>query len=106
MDEYLFDVGLRCPRHATNRVRIHRHIAPSQDAEPFLAGNALQYSLADKALLRLHGKEDHSHTVFTDARQVESEFGAFALEESVRYLYQNAGAIAGLRIAAAGAPVG
>ena len=39
------------------------------------------------------------------ARQGEAELGAFAREELVRNLDEDAGAVAGLRIAAAGAAV-
>jgi hypothetical protein len=56
--------------------------------------------------VRLDGKEGHADAVFSRGRQGETELGALAREELVGDLNQDAGAIAGLGIAAAGAPVG
>ena len=53
--------------------------------------------------LRLHRQEGHAHAVLARGRQGEAELGALAREELVRDLDQHAGAVAGFRIAAAGA---
>ena len=55
---------------------------------------------------RLHGQERHADAVLAGRRQGEAELGALAREELVRDLDQDAGAVAGFRIAAAGAAVG
>ena len=51
----------------------------------------------------LDRQEHHADAVLAGRRQGESELGAFAAEELVRDLDQDARAVAGLRIAAAGA---
>jgi hypothetical protein len=56
--------------------------------------------------VRLYGKEGHADAVLSGRRQGETELGALAREELVGDLNQDAGAIAGTGIAAAGAPVG
>ena len=54
---------------------------------------------------RFDGEEGHADAVLAGGRQGEAELGALAREELVRNLDQHAGAIAGFRIAAAGAAV-
>ena len=56
--------------------------------------------------MRLDGQEGHADAVFAFGREGEAEGGAFAGEELVRNLNENAGAVAGFGIAAAGAAVG
>ena len=56
--------------------------------------------------VRLHRQERHADAVLAGGRQGEAELGALAREELVRDLDQHAGAVAGFRIAAAGAAVG
>ena len=53
-----------------------------------------------------HRQEGHAHAVRPRLRQLEAELGALAGEELVWNLDQDAGAVAGLRVAAAGAAVG
>ena len=55
--------------------------------------------------MRLDRKKSHADAVFPRRRQRETELGALAREKLVGDLDQHAGAIAGSRIAAAGAPV-
>ncbi len=55
--------------------------------------------------MAVDGQKGHSHAVFAGSGQFEAQAGAFALEKSVGNLDQNARAVAGLRIAAAGASV-
>ena len=57
----------------------------------------------DQPVRRLHGQEHHAHAVFARGRQREAQLRAFAREKFVRNLDQDAGAVARLRIAAAGA---
>ena len=72
---------------------------------PFLAGDLLQNPFTEHSLLRINGKKNHSHAVFAGRGKREAQVRTFAVEEGVRNLNQNAGAIAGLRIAAASAAV-
>ena len=55
--------------------------------------------------MRVDGQEHHAHAVFARSGQGEAQPRAFALEKRVRNLNQDARAVAGLRIAAAGAAV-
>jgi hypothetical protein len=103
--EDLLDIGLRSARHAANGRRIDGSIAPAEHRETLFADDALDNAFALQADMRFHGKECHAHAVLTGGRQGETELGAFAREELVGDLNQDAGAIAGSGIAAAGAPV-
>src|SRR6185437_15427194 len=85
---------------------MHRRIAPTQDRQPFFAGYALHDAFADQPLLRLDREEHHPYTVGARLRQRKTQRRAFAHIEIVRNLDQDAGAVAGKRIAAAGAAMG
>jgi hypothetical protein len=56
-------------------------------------------------MLRVRGEKDHAHAVASPPRHIEAEPHALALEKAVRELKQDAGAVAGLGIAAGGGPV-
>ena len=72
---------------------------------PSSARDALQDALALQPLLASPPAGNHAHAVFARRRQREAELGALAREELVRDLDQHAGAVAGFRVAAAGAAV-
>ncbi len=105
-DEDLLDVGLGGAGHAADGIAIHGSIAPAEDGEPFLADDALEDAFAGEALVGLDGQEGHADAVFAFGGEGEAEGGAFAGEELVRDLDEDACAIAGFGIAAAGAAVG
>ena len=71
--------------------------------QAFFAHDALENAFALQALVLLHRQEDHADAVLAGCGQREAELRAFAREELVRDLDQDAGAVAGFRIAAAGA---
>ncbi len=102
-NEDLLDVGLRRARHAADGVHIHRRVAPAEHGEAFFARDPLQNSFGQQAVRRLNRQKHHAHAVLARRRQRETQLGAFARKELVRNLNQNAGAVAGFRIAAAGA---
>ena len=104
-DEDLLDVRLRVARHAADGGAVDRRVAPAEHGETFFADDALDDAFALQALVRLHRQEHHADAVLAGRRQREAELGALAREELVRDLDQDAGAVAGLRIAAAGAAV-
>src|SRR5450756_2764337 len=81
-------------------------VAPAEDAEPFLHHDALHRALGAPARVRFNRQEYHAHAVLAGRRQGEAQFGALADEELVRDLDQDASAVAGFRIAAAGAAMG
>ncbi len=104
-EEDLLDVRLRGARHAADGAALDRRIAPAQHGESFFLRDALEDAFAQQPLLRLHRQEHHADAVLAGGRKREAEAGAFAREELVRDLDQDAGAVAGFRIAAAGAAV-
>ena len=59
--------------------------------------------LADLPLRRVGRQEDHTHTVFAGCRQGEAQIGANVHEEPVGQLEEQAGAVAGVWLRAAGA---
>ena len=73
---------------------------------PSSRDDALDDALALQAALLLHGQERHAHAILAGGRQSEAQADALARKELVRDLDENAGAVAGFRIAAAGAAVG
>ncbi len=101
--ENLLDVGLRSARHAADRGGIDRRIPPAEQGQAFFANDALENSFALQALVLLDRQERHADAVGSGLRQREAEFLAFAGKELVRNLDEHAGAVAGFRIAAAGA---
>jgi hypothetical protein len=101
----LLNIGLRGARHAADGIAVDRRVAPAEDGEAFLADDALQDAFTGQALMRLHGQERHADAIFAFGGQAEAERGALAGEELVRDLNEDAGAVAGFGIAAAGAAV-
>ena len=104
--EHLLDVGLRGACGPADGVPVHRCIAPAQDRESLFLGDALDDAFADQPLLRLHRQEHHPHAVGSRFGEREAQLGAFPREKLVRDLDGDAGAVARLRVAAAGATVG
>ena len=70
--------------------------------QPFLHHDALHNAFGAQARVRFHRQEHHADAVLAGRRQREAQLGALAREELVRNLDQDAGAVAGFRIAAAG----
>ena len=104
-DKDLLDVGLRGPRHPANRRGIHRRIPPAENGQSLLAHNAFQNSFALQSVMFFHGQECHAHAVGTGRGQFESQLAALPQKERMGNLQENAGAVAGLRIASAGPAV-
>ena len=105
LDENLLDVRLAAARHAPDGVAVERRVAPAQNREAFFLRNPLDDAFAQNPLVRIHRQEHHAHAVFAGRWQGNAKRLAFALEKRVRNLDQDARAVAGLRIAAAGAAV-
>ena len=88
------------------RVRWHppdRGVAPTQNGQSFFARNRFEQAFTGEALLGFHRQETHARRHIRRDREAESQRRAFAQEKFVRDLNQDASAIAGFRIAAAGA---
>ena len=98
----LLDVGLRAARHAPNRGAVHRRIAPAHHLEALFADDLFHHAFALQPLQLAHRQKHHAHRVAARRRQLHPQLGALPGKELVRNLNQHAGAVAGLRIAAAG----
>ena len=79
---------------------VDRHVAPAEQHQllvPDLIGND---ALDDVAPCGLARHEQRADRVVAGLRQLEADLRGLALEEGVRNLHQNAGAVAGARIGA------
>jgi hypothetical protein len=103
--EDLLNIRLRTASHAADGRAVDGRIAPAQHGKALLADDALQDAFALQARMRLYRKEGHAHAVFPGRGQREAQPGALAREEPVRNLDEDAGAVAGFRVAAAGSAV-
>src|SRR5262249_12986081 len=88
---------------AADGVTVYRGVAPADHAQTFFADDALEDPFAVQTRLLLDGKKCHPHCVFAGSRQSESQRLAFTGEELVGNLDEHASAVAGFRVAAAGA---
>src|SRR5580700_3000025 len=102
-DENLLDVGLRCAGDPANGVDIDRGVAPAKDGETFFANDAFENAFSFETFMRFDGEEHHTDAIFAGGRQGETELRGFAREKRVGDLNQQPSAIAGFRIASAGA---
>ena len=105
-DKDLLDVRLRGAGHPANGVPLDRSVPPAEYREALFAEDALQNAFHLQALMFLDRQKTHSHRVLAGLRQGEAQLGTLTGEEFMRNLNQYASAVAGFRIAAAGAAVG
>ena len=105
-EEELLDIGLGAAGFAADGVAIDGRIAPAEDSEALLLGNALEDAFALQTVVLFHGQEAHGHAVGAGFGQGYAQFSAFARKEGVGNLNEDAGAVAGLRVAARGAAMG
>jgi len=98
-DKELLYIWLRSAGLAADGITVDRCVAPAQDFEAFSGGNPLKNAFALEAAVLVHREEDHCHAVLAGAGKLNAKFAAFAGEENVRNLDENAGAIARLGIA-------
>ena len=96
----LLDVGLRRARFAADSDSVHRRIAPANYLQPLFLRNALDHALGLQAAVLLNRQKTHGHAIGARLRQLHSQLAAFAHKKSVWNLYQDARAVARLRIAA------
>ena len=82
---------------------VGRHVAPAEQHQAFcldLFGDDALDNFAPRRLLR---HEQCADRVVAGLRQLEADLGGLALEERVRDLHQDAGAVTGARVGADGA---
>ena len=82
---------------------VGRHVAPADQALAFLVHDALEERLSLAAGRLLARQEHESRTVSAFGRQLHAETSGLGPEERVRHLNEDAGAVAGVDLAAAGA---
>ncbi len=104
-DEHLPDAGLHAARLPADLARVDGHVPPAQQLQAFVGHNLLHQRLAAGLSLGLGRQEHHANAVLARAGQGYPQPGALFTEELVGHLDQDPGAVAGLRVAAAGPPV-
>ncbi len=104
-DEHLLEHRLDRHRARANVPIVGWHVAPSDQALPFLVDDAFEERLNLVAGCFLAWEEHQSGAVAALGRQLHAELLRLGAEESVRHLNQDAGAVAGVDLAAAGAAV-
>ncbi len=101
--EELLNIRLRCAGLAADGVAVDRRIAPADDGRALFVGDALEDALALQSVMLFHRQKAHGHAVGSRLGQLQAKLAAFAREKRVRNLNQNAGAVAGLRVASGSA---
>ena len=104
-DQDLADDRLSSARRAAERRVVRGNAAPAEHALAFLGDDVREQVLDLRALDGVARQEHHAHAVFARRRQIDAEHARFLAEEAVRQLQQHAGAVAGVRLAAARAAV-
>ena len=101
LDEHLAHERLgRLGRVADRRI-VHRHIAPSDHLLSLLARDLFKNLRALRAFGRVGRDVDHAHSVPAGFGKLDFLRGTDLLQERVRYLHQDARAVAGVHFAAA-----
>src|SRR6185369_13063102 len=103
--EDLADGGHHALRDLAGRLLVHGHAPPAEDLLALLTDHLLDDALALVPLVHLVRQEDHADAVLAGGGEIDAERLRLAAEERVRDLDEDAGAVAGVRIAAARAPV-
>ena len=102
--EGLEDRGTARPRLGTQHLGVHRHLAPSEQRQALVRENAGHQALAGVALARIGRQEEHADAIAPRRRQRAGQVGRCQpTEESIGYLGQDAGTVAGRGVAARGA---
>src|SRR5579883_289176 len=102
-DEYLADDRHGLARCLAQWRRIDRHGSPAQYALPFFLHHTLEGSFADMPSALVGRQEYHAGPVSAWVREFDADLGAFLAKKCVRHLDEDAGAVAGVFLAAAGA---
>jgi hypothetical protein len=101
-DEHLLARRLHRPRGGPDRRGVGGDRPPAERHLALLGHGPLQEGPALGALRLVAGQEDQAGPVVTGGGQGKAEPTALALEEPVRHLDEDAGSVAGVRLAAAG----
>ena len=104
-DEDLVDDRLDRARARSDGGVVGGHPPPAEDGLPLFSHHRLEHGAAAGGLARVAGQEDEAGPVVTGGGQGEAEPAALAREEGVRHLDEDARAVPGVDLAAAGAAV-
>jgi hypothetical protein len=85
-------------RFAADGIAVYGRVAPAKDLEAFVGGNALEDAFALQAAVFVHRKKSHGDAISAGAGKLDSKFAAFAREEDMRDLNEDAGTITGFGI--------
>ena len=85
---------------------VDAQIAPAEQRLTFLPDDVLEHRHAPPGLFGILRQEHQARAVLEMARQLDPDLPAFAHEEIVRDLHEDAGAVTGLLVASARAAVG
>jgi len=104
-DEHLGDVRLDRERAGADEVIVGGDVPPAEEVLALFVDDRVQERANAVPLLRVPRQEHEPAAVLLGRRQGNPQAIAFAPQELVRHLEQDPGAIAGIRLAAARAPV-
>ena len=102
-DEELPDEGRHLSRHLAALGKIRGHVAPAQELLTLVPDGLFDHLLAPLVVIRLPRQEDHADAVAARIRQGDTHGTAMPPEKGVGNLEQDAGAVAGMGVASAGA---
>ena len=104
-DEDLPEHRLDRNRARTERAVVGRHLAPADEALPFLRDDPLEQLDDRRTAVGVVRQENQPGAVRARFRQLPAEPAGFLAQEAVRHLNQDAGAVAGVDFTAAGTAV-
>ncbi len=104
-DENLADDRLDRPGRGAERGVIGRHCAPTEQRASFLTDDLREQLLAVSLVVQIGRQEYHPYAISAVGRQADVELVALVGEKAVRSLEQDAGPVAGILLAPAGAPM-
>jgi len=104
-DEDLLDHRLDRPRRIAEEMVVGRHVAPAEHELALFLDDRVQQDLHLLALLGIARQEHQAAPVLGGTGKGDLEASALPPQELVGHLQQDAGAVAGVRLAAAGATV-
>jgi hypothetical protein len=101
-DKNLSDHGLAVPSRLTEVYIVRRDAPPSEKALPFVLDHLLESPFLRVPLVPVGREKHHADPVFARPRKIDANAFARTLEETVRDLHQNPGAVPRLRFTPAG----
>src|SRR5262245_10504631 len=104
-DEYLLDDRFRRARRGAEARIVARHFAPAQDGMPFGADGLLDQLAQRQSRVLVFRQKDEACAIPAHRRQGEAEVRRRLAEEPIRHLNEDAGAVARVGFAPAGAAV-